>query len=226
MRFSEINGSHILNEVPQVIPATNFDLEISTNNLRLSGQIIHNKSLEVLEDTPTYRLVKTGHGQNGFYARIQKSDNRITYLVKYESNTYFGKAVTQVAIWRDPLSNTSGLARDIFFDHLLTDWPTIISDERQTIDGRRFWLERMAEAVQFGFAIGLLNLNHRSIDWFSGSDFRSWIEDRSGAWGDSATRPLRFVISRAHPVKDDSSAVVQKTSPISRQSRREDPEPA
>ena len=186
---------------PQMIAPTQFNLSDLDSNQDYLKKILRYKSLEVFDDTSERKFFRTGKGQTGFYIVQDKETNTITYLVRYETKNwkYFGKSVTQVALWRKTGEPTSvGITQEVFFDHLIKDYPTIISDAQQTNDGRDFWKDRMAQAVAKGFRVGLADVQVKKIDWFDRSvPFSKWLTDRENAWGnDKKLRVQRFLISR------------------------------
>lgn len=210
MKYTEVVGTSIISkrdlrnliaESPQIVAPTQFNLNDIDSNQAYLKKILRSKSIEVFDDTPERKFFRTGKGQIGFYVVQDKETNTIAYLIRYETKNwkYFGKTVTQVALWRNPLSAPAiGMTREVFFNHLLKDYPTIVSDEQQTEDGRDFWKIRLTDAVAKGFRVGLADVQVKKIDWFDRSGpFSKWLTDRENAWGnDKKLRVQRFLISR------------------------------
>lgn len=75
---------------------------------------------------------------------------KVKTIVRDEPNAYLPTSnCTQLIVWRQLSgihgSVLSGFARMVF-DFLLRSHNIMITDEQQTADGRRFWLDRMAES--------------------------------------------------------------------------------
>jgi hypothetical protein len=81
---------------------------------------------------------------------------KVKLIVRNEPNAYLPvKNCTQLLVWRQvagPHSLVlSGFARQVFH-FLLRSNNIMITDEQQTSDGKRFWLDRMGEAFSIGEA--------------------------------------------------------------------------
>ena len=121
--------------------------------LCLEKHSIINKSM------PTgLRLIRTVE-QYGFFkiALLSDIDESVLYVVHcdiMEQHCMDGKTPTQVLVWRvvDPRykKETSGLAEYIFNSVLLDEYTIVASDSSQTLEGRRFWQQMLAEAIYAG----------------------------------------------------------------------------
>ncbi|MGR6831326.1 hypothetical protein [Aliivibrio wodanis] len=75
---------------------------------------------------------------------------KVKMIVRSEPNQYLAvKNCTQLIVWRQAAGPhglvLSGFARTIF-NFLLRSHNIMITDEQQTADGKRFWLDRMGES--------------------------------------------------------------------------------
>jgi hypothetical protein len=81
------------------------------------------------------------------------------YYVKFEvKNKKFWNSprqAVQVEVWRQIGSGdiTHGLPKAIFFDYLLDKYGAIVCDYLHTEHGKRFWLDRLTEALKAGYEI-------------------------------------------------------------------------
>ncbi|WP_045407400.1 hypothetical protein [Vibrio jasicida] len=94
---------------------------------------------------------------------------KVKLIVRNEPNAYLPvKNCTQLLVWRQvagPHSLVlSGFARQVFH-FLLRSNNIMISDEQQTSDGKRFWLDRMGEA----FSIADASVYYIDLDELDGS---------------------------------------------------------
>ena len=76
---------------------------------------------------------------------------KVKTFVRNSPNAYMTeKNLTQLIVWRasghDP-AVISGFAR-MMFNHLLESYNIVISDEHQSEDGKRFWLDRLSESFR------------------------------------------------------------------------------
>ncbi|EGU45686.1 hypothetical protein VII00023_00320 [Vibrio ichthyoenteri ATCC 700023] len=89
---------------------------------------------------------------------------KVKLIIRNEPNAYLPiKNCTQLLVWRQvagPHSFVlSGFARQVF-QYLLQSNNIMISDEQQTPDGKRFWLDRMGEA----FSIADVSVYYIDLD--------------------------------------------------------------
>ncbi len=81
------------------------------------------------------------------------------YYVKFEikSKKFWNSPhqAIQVGVWRQIGSGeiTHGLPKAIFFNYLLDEYGAIVSDYLHTEHGKRFWLDRLTEALKYGYDI-------------------------------------------------------------------------
>lgn len=187
----------ILDEMPQMVNPTQFKLNDDAFNQN------HLKRKKVIIDSSDdYDIIKTGNNNNRSIILYDKNNMLIDYWVRFKRfgfKSIGGSFITQTQIWRrDGSPWVQGITRKMFFDYLLKHNKAIMSDSMQTVDGKRFWIDRMAEATSRGLYIGLANLNLKQIEWFEGnsSNYRNWIKSKDSAWGEAeGKQALRFVIA-------------------------------
>ncbi len=97
------------------------------------------------------------------------------------SHGMFGNCATQIKVWATIAPGMVGIAADIFFNTMLAEYDTMVSDRVQTDDGRKFWLRRMAEALQKGMYIGLLD-HGTTIAYDPKISWNQWLAQVDG-WG-------------------------------------------
>jgi hypothetical protein len=69
------------------------------------------------------------------------------------------RAITQVAVWADPVDpRSTGAAARIFWEYLLPIHRVLMTDALQTPDGQRFWRNRVSEAFDHHLHVYYLNL--------------------------------------------------------------------
>ncbi|HAN7432538.1 TPA: hypothetical protein IF402_002964 [Escherichia coli] len=139
--------------MPYIIPEADFDRKLNMsekNTSHTESYLAKGVVAFVLPGFTTpygYRLVKSCNGDH--YRMITTSDTPETvYAVKLifrEDIVEAKRTCTQIMVWRTPNvihdRAVHGLPQ-IFFQFFLEQYAIVVSDEQQTIDGRRFW-ERM-----------------------------------------------------------------------------------
>ena len=105
---------------------------------------------ELIKVDPNGYLYQVGH--KIFLAN--KDTKRIDYYVQYElQHSFKFLTVTQIAIWMEyaskyaDLPNGQRISKYVFFELLLPLADAIVTDSLQTIDGERFWINRIREAI-------------------------------------------------------------------------------
>lgn len=129
-------------------------------------------------------------GDSNFpYDYVFALDARTKELIYFiEHKTYAiglgkAKAVTQVMLWRNRRALASNnLGATVFFQYLLPTYTTIMTDTKQTADGRRFWEIRLAEAIRsklYCYAY------ERMVDRLAPITVASYGHDIDRLWGDT-----------------------------------------
>ncbi len=193
MKFQE------LLETPQIVGSTDFGLSNDDANRAMALRLLKKKQ-ETLEDHPGYELFLTGNMVNGYIALYVKNLQMLGYVIKYkaEKRKLVGGTVSQIMLWRRPLTpHVPGITRHVFFDYLLTQWTTIMSDAKQTPEGAQFWGNRLAEASTGSYDVGFVDFGRNYLNWWNGIiPFSDWIKENE-AWGEHHKfQALRYIIRR------------------------------
>lgn len=212
MRIAEVTEPQKLFEMPY-LDAGQIDWGLSdpVRNGRRSGLIQHTPHTILRSDQfgALYRRVRP---QGGDFAHIATKTGLITYFMEYTTTQrgVFGKSATQIKVWATIAPGMVGIAADIFFNVMLAEFDSMISDRIQTDDGRRFWLRRMAEAIQKGMHVGLLD-HGMPMPYDAQIGFQPWLAKVDG-WGQNPEHHERlFYISKK--VIPDPAA--ESVSPVS-----------
>lgn len=197
MRFRE------LFESPDKIPPVNFPIENDDVANRAFAKRIMRRVAEVIEETPDYKIVRTGDGENGWIILFNIKKETADYVVRYkaENRPWMNRTVTQCIIWRQQGSIfVQGLTQRMFFDYLLPRYKTIISDKEQTDFGHRFWVDRMAQANARGLFVGIVDVMRHTIIWYdSAVDMKDWINGNNIWQSGRKYKDLRYIISSEPP---------------------------
>lgn len=190
----------ILTKMPAMVTSDNFGFDNPEANKKWTKNVIK-KQKEIIQDTADWTLFRSGNKLNGNIVLYNKKTGKGDYAVRYSSKDYkfIGETVTQLLLWRSPTSPYAiGITKNIFFNYFLRNYPAILSDAKQTIDGKEFWIQRMIEAVGLGYRVALANLNTHKIIWYNpdkDGDYEDWITKNNG-WGiPGKYEALRYLIS-------------------------------
>ncbi len=164
-------------------------LHTTTGDSGLGDPITNRKKLErlvavpheiIYEDTRVLLAITTCPDHNEIFLR-KKDENSLTYYVKFEAERIglLGYAATQVVLWRRAAPGLEQ-ATNFIFDYFYAKFDTIVSDACPTKAGQRFWVDRMAEARQRGWSVGVTDGNtlvpyddrQTLFDWAQSLDHR------------------------------------------------------
>jgi hypothetical protein len=152
---------------------------------------------EVIEHEGPFLLGHSVIDGEGEYFLINTTSNRLVYYSQYDETDFgdLGIVAAECVIWRQAGSGYPNITRKVFMGLMMDRYGTIISDSRHSADGQRFWVDRMAEARQHGWTVGLL-----TDDAFEaireGEDLQEWLTAVDG-WGSSSEyEGKRFLITK------------------------------
>lgn len=183
-------------ESPEMSRATDFGLSVDRTTLPR----LLKKKTDTIEDAPGYEIFRTGSNSDGNVVMYDKMGGHIDYMIHYEAYKYpwIGRTVSQIMLWRRQGSlYTKGLTTRMFFEYLLPKYHCILSDRMQTEDGKKFWIDRMAEATTRGLRVGLAGMDQKKVIWYdpSASLYLAWLTTNNG-WGDKESfQRFRYVIA-------------------------------
>jgi hypothetical protein len=185
---------------PQNVDATEFAFDdIKVNHLRFieyskrPRKLIHSFT----ESLGLYRLAK-------HVILFDFDKQRILYFVRFDIKKIFGHSfVVQEILWRDSQLtkskfklNGDSVSVYVFFNCLLTlaEGVGIATDSMQTPNGKRFWLDRIAQAFEHNLHVYLIDQNTKvKVEVTDDDDFKNKIVNMK-TWTDSQVGTGRRVI--------------------------------
>ena len=181
---------------PQRIGPTDFGLDDELENKRYGRQLISRGAIPIKKHSDDYTLYEIDRG----YVLMRNDTKEIVYQMEYRQQFFPGisrKAVRQIKVWRNQLiPETNGLAQDLFFNHLLYNFKTIITDNEQTEAGEAFWRIRIGEALhKSGVLVYFADIQHpRQVVKINNR--QDYVKYRDLAYGDSKQyQSTKFVIT-------------------------------
>lgn len=196
-------------ETPQNIHDTQFGLNNEQRNVEIT--------IEWLQDK---RKVAIKHYDNGRYTLYElprafllvdhnnKYRPRIVYAMMYEVkfHKFIGQqCAQQVAVWRDIDDKvTIGITTHIFYDYLLKNYHTVVTDAQQTQDGAKFWRIRISEALDMpGVYVYYVDLlPHREIIRITDKTQFEKLRKEKDIWGDQHKHLARRLIITTKPLQE------------------------
>lgn len=149
-----MKASEFINEMPQIIGSYNpEELNNDESNHELYLQYSSNPRKDELfslsDDSKVYIHSKE------IYC-LDSSIQKLTYSMEFKtkSNPVLGTFVWQASVWHskiDPV--TTGLPERVFFEYLLPTYETVLTDSRQSWDGKRFWMSMIPKAFEKGLNV-------------------------------------------------------------------------
>ena len=82
---------------------------------------------------------------------------------KTKSHAVIGDFVWQASVWREGIGSPKTLPAQVFFDYLLPKYETIITDSKQSWDGRRFWIDRIRDAFSMGLNVYFFDFSNSNL---------------------------------------------------------------
>lgn len=180
------------NTMPYLIREADFDrkLNMTENNITHTDAFISKGAVDfalpgfVLPHG--YRLLKS-RTEDHYRLVTDGSSPETVYAVKLlfrKDIVAARKSCTQIMVWRTPNVRHDHAVRGLpqmFFSHFLESYSIVVSDEQQTIDGRRFWERMISWAINSpGYHVYVSDGTHmdRPMTFMT-----SW-DDFYGTWAD------------------------------------------
>lgn len=199
MRYSELTTG--LFEATQEIQPTDFRLsDPAVNRAFIAKQLP--QQAEIIEQTPDYKIIRTGDGNQGWIFLHNLHQDTADYVIQYKTRNWpwLNRTVTQCVLWRNPASPYVGdITKRMFFDYLLLRYGTIMSDRLQTMQGRDFWMARMRDAVKLKYKVGVAYLTQHKVQWYDPANdgpFQSWMQAQDTFGQHRKYQAIRYLISR------------------------------
>ncbi len=141
-------------ESPKTIVDTTFGLENEPENA---------KRLAYLKAQPDYKQVGEYQGtliyKSGDFYFSEYEGRLMGYMARIETKTLPGDSryVTQIALWRKPIHSPEYIAGYVFWTLLFPLHGAIMTDSSQTRLGKRFWEQRVGDALTKSLFVYLLD---------------------------------------------------------------------
>lgn len=196
MRATDILPKQKLFEMPYLDTGhASWPLQDDAANLQTLKRIQASNPTVLRDDRRgTLYSVRTSNG--GEFAFLATLTGKIEYFMEYKtaSDADLKACATQVEVWRRAVA-PRGLTIEVFFDRMLVMFDTMVSDEQQTPAGQSFWVAMLAEALDRGFHIGIMDSASKNV-YDPAEDFNAWVASLD-AWGqDSDHWFRRFFITK------------------------------
>lgn len=187
-------------ESPQYTFPTNFNFDNTEHNIKFTKNFLSDPRKKEIDKIGKFRL----YAFPNKYALISHDNESapiMAYCMQYEvlHNNFINRTcVQQVVIWVDfHFQETEGLAKRIFFNHLLPTYNTISTDAVQTPDGERFWGRRIVDSFSLGYNVYYVDMMKTRDEGImkidSISEYRE-LSKNTDIWGHSNAHKYRRII--------------------------------
>ena len=157
-----------------------------------------------IEKIGDYTLYETNRG----YALLNDETYKTIYAMKFKFDYHKflnRKCVSQIAVWADLAEQESeGVAKRIFFDHLLYNHETVITDYEQTDSGEAFWKRRIGNALRMpGVYVYYVSFvpNREIIEIKSTAELYK-LEKEKEIWGNKQHNAAKRIIITTKPMEE------------------------
>lgn len=190
--------------MPEIVGYTDFGLEEMPNNIAVYTKLIKKANKKLLLTLGRYELYISD--RHIFMVNTENDENglKLVYLVQFELGTINGlKSVTQIKLWKtqryQDVTKISiegfKLTEYVFFKILLPMAECIATDNMQTDLGRRFWLDRINDALSDNLKVYVANQNTKKFILVNDVGHLNSLNKEIGIWGGSSKQAMRVIIT-------------------------------
>jgi len=185
-----------INASPMLVPDTEFNFDDPTSNRKLFNNLEKRKK-EIIKSFGDYVLYQ----YPTYIALIHLPSKSVSYVVRFEHKKFFGKrGITQVILWREAGNtfaanlkiNGVKLTAFVFFEILLEKADCIVTDGMQTTMGKRFWQDRIGDALAHKLPVYYINQFSKKIIQITKSN-RKEVEDTYKIWAEDESAKNRKI---------------------------------
>jgi hypothetical protein len=151
---AELLVDRLLQEAPRDIQAVDFGMDDPAREARFVSKLKRDKRAKVIDQFGGLDLVKAGR------TIFAEDELGLAYFVKWEDCKYLvlpNRHCIQIAVWTR-FGAPGGIARYVFWTHLFPIHGAMMTDIKQSTDGKRFWAGRVLEALRRGLFVYRVNL--------------------------------------------------------------------
>jgi hypothetical protein len=186
----------VLAETPQIIgDYTPIELYDTSQNQDLYQQLKHNPNKQLLKSISdtcnVYISNKTVFCLDDVLAMV-------TYEMEFKVNTnaIIGTFVWQTSVWRGNSALISHLPTEIFFDYLVHNCHTVLTDSKQSWDGKRFWLDRIDNSFDKKLNVYYFDFSNNHLQKMNSK--QEWLQfyktNQTKIWGNSDLHQMKRMI--------------------------------
>lgn len=198
-------------ESPGIIDAPQFAEAADEIIESIRIQLKNNKCEKVKEYRTDFTLYKAGdkflNARNDRYQDcyflLDKTSGDIAYFTLYEflEIPKVGKCFTQSAVYQVPdyANELKGAARDLMLNQYIYITGYLVSDDRQTRNGKEFWKKLMLDAFSKNYSVYIYHPDRgpRELEKSEMQYFEEWYtEPVDGSYRIPGPLDIRFIISK------------------------------
>lgn len=190
-----LNEMQDLFEMPEIIPDTEFGLDIPKINVSQARKYISYK-LPIIDVINGNKLYKNGN-ELILIDETNEDVPTILYFVKYvvkKIHYIQSQSAQQIVVWRTPSRKADGVSKDVFFKYILPITGCIVTDVYQTNAGKRFWEARLHDAWESGLNVYFIDIMPPNRKIIPIRNYNELYALKDQIWGDGNKYHERRVI--------------------------------
>lgn len=164
----------ILKEMPEIIPPQFQNMTNKGENGRIANNVKKYKiSKQFLWNQHVINVAEINN--NIYYYILSEDENNLLFLQKI--NQYTKDAVTVEFLWKsENLNNFS--TSDFILDNIISKFTYYVSDNQQTVDGKKMWTSLMKKSVNLGYEVGFSDGNNDEI-FNNNQSLEDWLTEHN-----------------------------------------------
>lgn len=169
------------------------ELEDFEQNHELYRQLSFNPNKQLLKTIASYNV----YVSNKTIFCLDTELEMVTYEMQFKtnSNPVIGDFVWQTSVWRGA-ANIAHIPTEIFFEYLIVKYQTVVTDSKQSWDGKRFWLDRIDNAFDKNLNVYYFDFSQNKLQRIDSKN--EWIAfykmHQSEIWGKSDLNQMKRMI--------------------------------
>lgn len=183
--------------LPMLIGPTEFNMDDEEENKNLANKLLKDSRIRTLDNIDSHAtLYRTGNTIFLYHKKAEK----IIFCLTFKITSYrkhIGRVLQTRGLWSSRLyRQTEGLTRKVFFEYLLPETGTVITDSEQTDLGARYWGQKIAEALRMNKHVNYIDFNTNKVKKIQSIEDLENILKTDKPWGRSEKyKARRFLIS-------------------------------
>ena len=182
--LSLLSSVDVATAMPGMVHPTDFNFDKVSKNLAKFTELMQKKNKKLIKSINQDFDLYMSDRHIFVVDNREDSPLRLALYIRFDFLMVVGvRCVSQVELWRLPVSDLEGVTKFVFFTLLSPLADAIASDNYQTDLGKRFWMTRCSEALKSGCNVYLADQNLKTFTKME--DYVTIAEEADHIWGDT-----------------------------------------